>query len=755
MGTRRGKFCSWLVGASVVSLGCLLASATFAAGGKEANSPKADRTGLVAKEMQAKGVARVIVTVSTALDPESMQLQLASDTGRAAAIAAIESATTKVTLRHFGPSNSANGFAISKFKTSPSFAVTVNQAQLDALYSDPSVVSVKPDLVAKTQLVVTTATIGMRAAWAGGAYGTNRTVAIIDTGVQANHPFIGTSRVVLEGCFLTTNGCPNGTNEQTGAGSSFPTNNGISHGTHVSGIAMGKNTVANAQPYSGVSKWSKLLAINVFDSDGFTRSSSMVRALEYVEDRVINQPTLKITSVNMSIGGGDYSDYCDGLSPDLKAVVDRLLLKQVAVVVSAGNDSNGDMMSWPGCVSSVVSVGATNRAGDRVAYYSNIDTSTRLLAPGGDANNDGAVVSSILGSAYAGYQGTSMAAPHVAGALAALASKFTGERISIIEDALRRTGVPVADSNRGAGIGTTIPRIQVANALNMLAAPTPPANDAFGAATNIATLDGLDVWGSTGGGSRQTGEPSHGIGPSSWWKWTAPAKQKVTVSTIGSNFDTILAVYTGSAVNALTQVKYNNNADATTTSSSVTFWGLPGVTYRIAVAGKGAKNAGVVHLTAALVPTNTSAAQASPVAVSSSRPTFISGSNFDAPTEANEPAAKGPDSVWWKFTAPSAGAYTIDTVGSMTRTGNPLDTKIAVYSGSAPSALTLVGADDDSGPGAYSKITFNAVAGGTYYLAVGGYDHSGLGSPDESGKLRVTVTPPGYVRRDAKATLAR
>lgn len=131
----------------------------------------------------------------------------------------------------------------------------------------------------------------------------------------------------------------------------------------------------------------------------------------------------------------------------------------------------------------------------------------------------------------------------------------------------------------------------------------------------------------------------------------------------------------------------------------MTFRGLSGATDRIALAGKAAKNAGVAHLTAALVPTNASAAQASGVAVSSSKPSFISGST--------------------------------------------------------PNALTLVGADDDSGPGAYSKITFNAVAGGTYYLAVGGYDHSGLGSPDESGKLRVTVTPPGYVRRDAKATLAR
>ena len=57
------------------------------------------------------------------------------------------------------------------------------------------------------------------------------------------------------------------------------------------------------------------------------------------------------------------------------------------------------------------------------------------------------------------------------------------------------------------------------------------------------------------GASVEAGEPEHGGSPgghSVWWTWTAPSTGNVTIDTLGSNFDTLLAVYTGSAVNALT-----------------------------------------------------------------------------------------------------------------------------------------------------------------------------------------------------------
>ncbi|HMN72381.1 MAG TPA: S8 family serine peptidase [Rhodoblastus sp.] len=743
-----GPNAGFLVGAAI-SIAVLGASTSHAAD-KQSFSPKSSQAAVIAKEIGATGLTRVVVTVSTALPAATIAQHLASDDHRSTALAAIADAARTVATRHFGPMQTANGFAISRFSTSPSFAVTVNKAQLDALNKDPAVLAIRSDHVARTQLDVTTVTIGMPATWTVGATGAGRTVAVIDTGVQTNHPFIGTARVALEGCFLATAGCPNGTNEQKGVGAANPANNGIAHGTHVAGIAIGKNTVTGAAPAAGVAKVAKLFAINVFDSDGFARDSSMVRALEYVEDRVINQPVLRITSVNLSIGGGDYGDYCDSVSPEFKAVVDRLRLKRVAVVISAGNDGYGNMMSWPGCISSVVSVGATNRHGNTVAYYSNIDTSTRLLAPGGDVNNGGAVVSSVLNSAYAGYQGTSMAAPHVAGAFAALATKFPTMQITLIEDALRRSGVAVAD-NRVGSPGVSVPRIRVKNAFDLLTAATPPKNDAFSAAVNIVSLDDLDVWGSTGNGSREAGEPAHGNGPSSWWKWTAPTSQRVALSTLGSNFDTVLAVYKGPSVGALTRVAFNNNADATEKSSVVEFNAVAGTTYRIAVGGVASNSTGVVHLTGRTVPANDNFAKARSAVISRTAMTLITGNNFNASLEPGEPTAHGINSVWWKFTVPASGSYTFDTVGSMTRNGAPLDTKIAIYTGSTLNALTLVGSDDDSGYGSYSQLTISAAAGTTYYLAVGSVDYATLQMPDESGNLRINVTPPGFVYQGGPA----
>ena len=120
------------------------------------------------------------------------------------------------------------------------------------------------------------------------------------------------------------------------------------------------------------------------------------------------------------------------------------------------------------------------------------------------------------------------------------------------------------------------------------AAAPPPANDNFVAA---ATLTGPSVsaTGTNVNATKETGEPNHGGntgGKSVWWKWTAPSSGDVVIDTNGSNFDTLLGVYTGSAVNALTLIAGDNNGGPNLTSR-VTFAATAGVIYRIAVDGTG------------------------------------------------------------------------------------------------------------------------------------------------------------------------
>jgi hypothetical protein len=122
----------------------------------------------------------------------------------------------------------------------------------------------------------------------------------------------------------------------------------------------------------------------------------------------------------------------------------------------------------------------------------------------------------------------------------------------------------------------------------------PPSNDNFTAAQVISGCSGT-VNGTNVGATRETGEPNHspdnnGGTKSVWYQWQAPATGTATITTAGSSFDTVLAVYTGSSVGSLTPIaKNDDNNDAT---SIVTFSATAGTTYRIAVDGYNNDGAG-------------------------------------------------------------------------------------------------------------------------------------------------------------------
>ena len=118
--------------------------------------------------------------------------------------------------------------------------------------------------------------------------------------------------------------------------------------------------------------------------------------------------------------------------------------------------------------------------------------------------------------------------------------------------------------------------------------PTPPDNDNFTSAQTITGCSG-SVNGTNVSSTKESGEPDHasnGGTHSVWYQWQAPATSSITITTAGSNYDTVLGVYTGSAVNALSLIGQNDDLDSgNVVSSSVTFNATSGVFYRIAVAG--------------------------------------------------------------------------------------------------------------------------------------------------------------------------
>jgi hypothetical protein len=122
-----------------------------------------------------------------------------------------------------------------------------------------------------------------------------------------------------------------------------------------------------------------------------------------------------------------------------------------------------------------------------------------------------------------------------------------------------------------------------------------PANDKF---TNRFTLSGTSV--TTNGvnvsASKEAGEPNHAGysgGRSVWWTWTAPVAGTVTLDTIGSSFNTLLAVYTGSAVTNLTTIASDNDSGGSGTSR-LTFAAPAGAAYQIAVDGFSAASGNIV-----------------------------------------------------------------------------------------------------------------------------------------------------------------
>jgi M6 family metalloprotease-like protein len=252
----------------------------------------------------------------------------------------------------------------------------------------------------------------------------------------------------------------------------------------------------------------------------------------------------------------------------------------------------------------------------------------------------------------------------------------------------------------------------------------PPANDAFAGRINItgnpATVTGTNV-----NSSAETSEPGHhSQAPqrSVWWKWTPSITGSATITTAGSNFDTILAAYTGNAIGALTAKASNDDAEGGGSTSSITFAVTAGVQIQIAVDGyHGATgtitlNVSVVHLP----PANDYFANATLIPNGAWPVTFTT-TNHSATAQTGEPAHGngGPlASVWWKWTAPSAGTLRISTSGSS------FDTVLAIYTGTAVDALTLQAYSDDVAPptNTTSEVSLTVTAGTQYFIAVDGYN---------------------------------
>jgi PKD repeat protein len=309
---------------------------------------------------------------------------------------------------------------------------------------------------------------------------------------------------------------------------------------------------------------------------------------------------------------------------------------------------------------------------------------------------------------------------------------------------------PVASNNDGCGIASTVSftyepgtvyRIAIDGwggaggeyggmtsgdyELKVAATVSLPENDDFAQARPIEQANAF-LAGNTTGATKEAGEPSHAGDPggaSVWYRWTPTEDGSATLDTCGSEIDTLLALYTGDSVDDLAQVAADDDSAscADAGASALTIAVTAGTDYWIAVDGKGGEKGEIVL--SLNRPVNDDFADATAIAAPYAQ---VTGSTLGATVEVGEPQIYPPptNSVWYRWTAPESKRVALHTcaapgssMGLRVYTGSSLPALSAVYGHS----LTRNYSDDCSGAyfgGATASMSFNAVAGTTYSIAV-------------------------------------
>ncbi|MEV4937795.1 S8 family serine peptidase [Streptomyces zaomyceticus] len=399
---------------------------------------------------------------------------------------------------------------------------------MEAFRADPSVASVEPDIRAYAMAVTPNDTdyakqwdlfeptggMNVPAAW-DKTTGSGVTVAVIDTGYAAHtdlaanivsgYDFISASADARDGngrdADAKDEGDWNATDGECGTGSKA--SNSSWHGTHVAGT-IGAVT-NNTKGIAGIAYNAKIQPVRVLGKCGGS-SADIADAITWASGGTVpgvpaNANPARV--INLSLGGASAS--CPSV---YQTAINGAVSRGTTVVVAAGNSNANASGFTPANCANVINVASTSREGNR-SYYSNFGTIVDVAAPGGETrratDTPGTVttpengIHSTLNSGsttqsaenYKPYQGTSMAAPHIAGLAALLKSAKSTLTPAEIESAIKANARPLPGTCTG-GCGTGI--ADSAKTVNAVTGTTtPPTGTVFTNATDVTISDNTTV----------------------------------------------------------------------------------------------------------------------------------------------------------------------------------------------------------------------------------------------------------------------
>lgn len=334
------------------------------------------------------------------------------------------------------------------YESVPGFSAVVTPAGLAQLAAHPDVERIDFDAEGRGLLSKSVPQIRADRVHNRGVNGAGVVVAVLDTGVVADHPDVA-GTVIDEQCFCFDRCCPDGARTASGPGSALTRAN---HGMHVAGIVLSAGNVAPV----GVAPGARLVAVRVLDDQTRGRTSDWIQALDWI---LTERPDVRV--VNMSLGtlrifAGSCDHNCDCVDCNpteeqtlcaqnrlFGELIDMLQERGTMVFAASGNDGNADALTSPGCVEGAVTVGAADRS-DEIAPFSNGEPGVDILAPGVAIESSSASPNHTFIES-----GTSMATAHASGVAALLLSASPGSSAEEIESTLSVTGLPVRDARNG------------------------------------------------------------------------------------------------------------------------------------------------------------------------------------------------------------------------------------------------------------------------------------------------------------------